>query len=1368
LFFISKDLSAQDRSNRGKEFWMAYGFDYTFLNESPVNSQELAIYISTIDAATVTVTVTNTGYTQTLNIPANTVDASILIPKSGANDARTLTDGLQSRGIHIVSDVPVAAYAHVYATQVSGATMLMPVETYGNKYYSINYNQSTSNSNLPNISPTSANGNDWYSWFYVIASEDNTRLEITPSDSTKNGWLPGQTYIINLNKGESYHVFGKLVNGSSQAWAASKDMTGSKVLSVAGSDGKCHPVALFSGSGGIRMCRGDGGEFMQQQVFPAQAWGTRYLTYHTINNANTDINETNRNYYRICVQDPSSVVKRNGTVLTGLTNNFFYEIMDSTGGDYITSDKPILVAQYTPNKSQCWRVFGTTPSPPSYGDPEMFFLSPIEQGQKSVLFYTSRKSTIDYVYVNIQLPTNAVGSLLVDGAAVPLANVVTHPNLPSYSVALARFIGPAAQHLITSDSAFTATVYGLGNYESYGYNVGTLINNLNALGGIANTLNTNNKVDTFTCPKSPIRLIIKVAYRATSLNWRLSQAGGGLAPNTDSLINNPVPIDSNLVNGRRYYTYTLQQDFTFTTSGTYLIPVIYTSPDIDNCNHADTAKIQIVVKQGPVTDFTFAPVLCIQDTAHFKGATNAGIFDLKFFKWYFNDNTTATGINADKHFTTLGNHPVRYEIITANGCIDDTTKILTFLGSPTAKFGINHNICVGDSIRFSDSSSVAVGNIASWQWNFGDGNTATYTNNNPFYHPYTTAGNFTLSLVATSDIGCKSDIFKLPVAIGYKPVTKFGILNPNICSGDSVRISDSSVLATGSINSWQWNFGENNNWISRTNNTPFYHIYPSPGTFVVSLVTGQATGCNGDTFKISVTVSAKPVSKFIVDKNNICLRDSIKITDISTIGAGSISSWRWDFGDGNTVTYINGNPFFHRYALPGNYIISLVASPSGAGGCISDTFKLPITVTNAPLAKFGYSRNICVGDSIKFSDSSRISLGSIVGWKWDFGDGNNASYINNNPFYHKYTTAGTFTVTFVATPNAGCTDTFRLNVVVSQKPLPSFTIAGVPCKDSAITMQSNLSGPNLTYYWDFGNGQTVVRPNNSPIVIAYTTASNNINIKHVVSAGIGCVSDTIIKPLVIDDNPIAAFDIVGDTLCQNKPLFFIDKSLSNAITGWTWNFGDGKTSILPSLYKSFTNAGTYQVSLKVTTADGCGSAPLLQPITINKLPIIDAGPSFAVQQGSLVTFKPVVNDSAAFSFLWTPTFDLNNPTYLHASLIAMQNQTYLLTASGIGNCFSYDTLNVKILHALQIPNVFSPNGDGINDTWMVGGLQDYTNASIQIFDRYGRQVFTQTGYNKPWNGNLDGKPLPFGTYYYIIDTKTDIVKPLAGSVTIIR
>jgi hypothetical protein len=92
----------------------------------------------------------------------------------------------------------------------SAATMLMPTDTWGFIYYSVNYYQTKGFSNPPFVdSSRGVNFPDWYNWFYIVAKDDNTRVLITPSDSCKNGWLPGQTYTINLNKGEIYTVFGK-------------------------------------------------------------------------------------------------------------------------------------------------------------------------------------------------------------------------------------------------------------------------------------------------------------------------------------------------------------------------------------------------------------------------------------------------------------------------------------------------------------------------------------------------------------------------------------------------------------------------------------------------------------------------------------------------------------------------------------------------------------------------------------------------------------------------------------------------------------------------------------------------------------------------------------------------------------------------------------------------------------------------------------------------------------------------------------------------------------------------------------------------------------------------------------------------------
>lgn len=1199
ILFISllslNQLVAQDKSNRGKEFWLGYGFNYNFFHESPANSQELALYISAELATTVTITISNTGYSQILNIPANTVDATILIPKSGVNDARVLTDGLNNKGIRIVSTEPIAVYSHCYAPLVSGATMLMPIETYGFVYYSINYSQATSNSSFPSISPTTANGADWYSWFYVIAPEDNTRIEITPSDTTKNGWLPGQTYTVNLNKGEMYHVFGKLVAGNSNAWAASKDMTGSKVVSITGADSKCHPIAMFSGSGGIRICRGDGGEFMQQQIFPAQAWGTRYLTYHTINNTNTDILETNRNYYRICVQDPSTVVKRNGTTLMGITRNFYYEIMDSTGGDYITADKPIMVSQYTVNKNQCWNFPTTTPSPPSYGDPEMFYLSPIEQGQKAVRFYASRKSTIDYVYANIHFRTAATNSLLVDGNAVPAANIVVHPNFPSYSVALTRFTGVAAQHTITCDSAFTSTVYGLGNFESYGYNVGTLVNNLNSYSSIENTFSTNPSIDSFSCPKTPFKVFVKLGFPASNIHWKFSQVAG-ITPNTDSIITNPVLVRTELINNRTYYVYSLQQNFTFANAGTYYIPVTYGATVLGNCSQSENATIKVVVKPGPTANFTFTNAGCLKDTVQFVGIANYTGSAITQYLWNFDDNTTAATINTNKKFNSAGTQNVRFRIYAENGCAGDTTKQITINHTPTAKLGAT--------------------------------------------------------------------------AIG-------------------------------------------------------------------------------------------------------CAKDSLLISDTSTIAAGTITNWYYSFGDGNTLNRSVNTNFRYTYNLPGNYTLKLVTTSNN--NCISDTSFKPISINPKPQSKFGISGNVCIGDSIRFTDSSTIITGSIVSWRWYFSNGQSLIRNTNSPFFYTFTAVGNYVVKLVTESALGCaSDTFEIPVSVNTKPVVSFTFLGKPCIDSVFRFTSSIAVPNTgiapNWYWSFGNTQTFTSNTSNIATTSYTSLLSNIIVKHVVSYGPGCSNDTSINTIpIINANPSASVVIIGDTLCENKNIEFSAMPNPN-INQWVWQLGTFTSNSLPPLNYSFNNAGNYLTSLKVFTTAGCGSTPFTQNITINSTPLINAGLDKTIISGTSTTLDATIANPNNYNFNWMNSNNLSSSTVLNPIANPTTNTTYIIEATDkVSFCKNTDTVKIIVVNQLSIPNAFSPNGDGINDVWEIQGLELYPDAIVSIFNRGGQLIFEKRNYrNNLWNGTINGKPLPVGTYYYMIKLTKNNTDNIAGSLLLIK
>jgi gliding motility-associated-like protein len=128
---------------------------------------------------------------------------------------------------------------------------------------------------------------------------------------------------------------------------------------------------------------------------------------------------------------------------------------------------------------------------------------------------------------------------------------------------------------------------------------------------------------------------------------------------------------------------------------------------------------------------------------------------------------------------------------------------------------------------------------------------------------------------------------------------------------------------------------------------------------------------------------------------------------------------------------------------------------------------------------------------------------------------------------------------------------------------------------------------------------------------------------------------------------------------------------------------------------------------------------------------------------------------------------LNSDTAAIPLATATDDITYLLTLTGIGDCAVSDTVFLRVLKGPEIPNAFSPNGDGINDVWRIKYLEFYSEATVQIFNRYGQLVYLTTGYGVPWDGNFKGTPLPIGTYYYIINPKNgrEIMK---GSVTIVR
>ncbi|MEO5889465.1 MAG: hypothetical protein ABIQ31_04390, partial [Ferruginibacter sp.] len=696
IFYLvfCNQLGAQNFTNKGKEFWVGYGHNHLFNYDGAPNSQSMILYLSAEQPATVTVSVNGTSWTRTYTIPANTVMPSDLMPKDGADDCRLMAEGTSNRAIHIVSDVPIVAFAHTYGLNTSGGTMLLPVESYNYTYFSINSEQTITDS--------------CYSWFYIVANEDNTKIRITPVRPTLGGRMQNIPFEVTLNKGEIYNVMGKLqTNGNGF------DMSGSKIQSIPGEDGRCHPVGVFSGSSRTGICVNfnyfldSGSDFNMGQVFPVTAWGTHYVLAMTSSADGPAL--LNNNRVRVYLRDKNTTVKVNGNVLTGLSNNFFYEYL-ATSSDIITANKPVMVAQFVTSGYGC----GSSGD----GDPEMFYISPVDQAIKSAFWYNTDQQNIEVNYVTLVIPDGGIASLKIDGSNL-FDTTYAHPNAPGYTVVVKKLPLAPMQHNAQSYSGFTAVTYGLGHVESYGYNAGTYIKNLEATVQVKNEF--GNAASAVTCAGTSFGIRLKTTYKPSVILWNLGHVSA-LTPNSDITQTDPQPADSITEGGRKYYLYQLPGNYTFDSTGTYEIPVTVTDARIENCSFSVDISIPVDVIAGPDVDFTNSPLLCSNNKVTFSGLPVTGI-SAKDWKWQFGDNTIDSVQQVTKVYPVATLYNVRLQAIRAiDGCTGFKEKSITINPSPAAVFKLQDSIiCMpGGGASFVDQSSVAGSAALQYKWDFGD------------------------------------------------------------------------------------------------------------------------------------------------------------------------------------------------------------------------------------------------------------------------------------------------------------------------------------------------------------------------------------------------------------------------------------------------------------------------------------------------------------------------------------------------------------------------------------------------------------------------------------------------------------------------
>lgn len=1127
LLFASVYSFAQDFSNKGKDFWLGYGYHVRYVTNGGggggANAQEMVLYFATENTpgrvTNIKIEIPALGYVENINnVAPGTIAESNPIPKSGGQDARLTTEGLFNTGIHVTADRPVVAYAHIYNSSVSGATLLFPTNTLGKDYYSINFTQS---SNEPNSN----------CFFFVVAADTGTTtVEITPSAQTLTH-PAGVPFTVTLNQGDIYNVMGELT-GSSGGNDIGVDLTGSRIRSISSANGTgCKRIAVYSGSGKINItCGGNSAsaDNIIAQAFPKSAWGKKYLTVPTRNMP--------YNYYRIAVSNPAAVVKVNGVVQTGLVNNFYYDLPLINVPQLIESDEPIMVAQYITTRNTC---NNTTMS--QDGDPEMIYLSPVEQTIEDVILNSTFHFAITQHWINVVIKTIAVPSFSITGASGAFS-FLPHPQDPAYSYAQIRV--NAGSHTLSADSGFNAIAYGYGNAESYGYNAGT---NLKDLYNFIEPLNPLNITGTNSaCACTPFYYTITYPYQPLSLAWDFK----GFQPN--ALIDNPVPDSTYFINGKQVWRYKLPTPYTYCPAGNYPLSISAGTAGTDGCGNVQVKDDTIFVRNTPTPDFNWVNNGCYTDSVRFNDISvyDDGVYSY-IWSWDFGDGFTSTGHNPSHKYATPGTYTVKYSLITNIGCISTIRqKQVTVTDVPVAKFGYSSPLCLNKDVIFTDTSTVsAPGVIGTWHWDFGDGTTVDATDNLPLPHAYDLTGSKTPSLQIETTSGCKSAVVSKTFTINPNPATDFSMPAKVCLPYDLASFTDATTITDGTEAGfrWKWRFGEPASGAADSSavKNPS-HLYSAAGPFTIKLLVTSIAGCIDSTSKVLNTVFAKARGGFTVNPEN-CLNTVTNFNSTSNGQGNSITNYNWDFGD---ATNGNGQTVSHTYAAANTFTVKHWVLTNV--GCYSDTAIQNVIVNPLPNANFNFSTPGCEKNNITITDASTPGAGNITRWTWNFGNGKPDSVVTNGlPFAYRYDTTGNYTVKLSLLTDKGCTTAAPSSKLIAVNPLPKpgFISPEVCLTDASaqfVDTSSIASGNITSWRWNFGD----------PASGANNTF-NGLNAQHrynaiglytatlITTSNSGCVDSVSQSFTVNGDVPKANFIPQTTGLCANDSVSIQDSSTVN-------------------------------------------------------------------------------------------------------------------------------------------------------------------------------------------------------------------------------
>lgn len=548
------------------------------------------------------------------------------------------------------------------------------------------------------------------------------------------------------------------------------------------------------------------------------------------------------------------------------------------------------------------------------------------------------------------------------------------------------------------------------------------------------------------------------------------------------------------------------------------------------------------------------------------------------YLWRLGNGQTSTSTNLNTSYNAAGSFNLKLIVTTNNGCTDSTSSTSILINpTPRVRFTVNDSDqCLNNNFfSMTNTSSISSGSISSYTWQFGDGNSASTTNATK---TYASAGNYTMLLIASSNLSCR-DSFAKNTVVYPKPSVSFTTTSttPQCQKWNNLKTNNTSSISSGSL-TFLWRLG--NGQTSTSSNLNYR--YANPGTYNYKLIATSNFGCSDSTGVSSILIHPTPVSNFSVNDTDQCFRNhTFLFTNNSNISSGSISSYAWNFGDATSSTSTNPSK---TYA---NYGIFTVNLSSASNNNCRDTVTKNIRVYAQPVANYTINNSLqCLkGNNFNFTNTSTIAEGNFNN-NWEYNNGNFSTSTNGS---QKYLNWGTFRVKLTITSNFGCIDSIRKTITVSPHAVPKFSV-----NDSDqcfrghqfnFTNQSTVPYGTLSYRWLFGDGNSsaVVNPSKT---YASSFAAYNVLLETTTP---DLCKDTFIKPIRIYAQPIANFTInkLAQCLKGNSVVYNNTASIPQGTMAHNFNFGDASFTSALSSTKRYIADGNYTLILISTSNFGC-------------------------------------------------------------------------------------------------------------------------------------------------------------------------------------